>query len=55
MEKQAFKQRVAAQHNFPVLGFPKGAQTFFWDDDEDEYSGYTVAQKMSTCFANFER
>ena len=40
--KQAFKQRAAAQRNFPMPGFPKGAQTFFWDDDEDKYSGYIV-------------
>ena len=38
VEKQAFKQRAAAQCNFPVPGFPN----FFWDDDEDKYSGYIV-------------
>ena len=30
VEKQAFKQRAAAQRNFPMPGFPKGTQTFFF-------------------------
>ena len=42
VEKRAFKQRVAAQCDFPMPRFPNGPQTFFWDNNEDEYSRYIV-------------